>query len=340
MLSPKEKNSLVVKHNALINFHGHFSSVESKIMCILISRLDRNNPKKTTYSLNAKKIVKMLDTSHKNEFSRLKALSKGLLKKYLSIPTETGFLETCWISSTEYYADTNRIEFTISEKLLPYLFELKEHFTSYRLRNILLLKRSYSLRIYELLKQYESLGEREFTIDKLKQILKADGYARYSNFKQKVLMPAYDELKEKTDIWFEFTEIKQGRSVNALHFTIHTKENAEQDSYQKKLKLPDVSESDKIEKETNIDELIEKVLSDKKKVNINECRDVDSLAQYATQKLNIRITSDLLSGLIETTQSSFERLRDHIQRMDTTYQNPIGFLVSSFTNEYVLPDVK
>ena len=46
-----------------------------------------------------------------------------------------------WVSSIDYIKDTGLIELEFSEKLIPYLLQLKEQFTRYELKNILHLKK-------------------------------------------------------------------------------------------------------------------------------------------------------------------------------------------------------
>ena len=45
-------------------------------------------------------------------------------------------------------------------------------------------------------------------------------YSIYNNFKNKVILQAQKELAEKTDISFEFEEIKTGRKVTGIKFCI------------------------------------------------------------------------------------------------------------------------
>ncbi|NLK00097.1 MAG: replication initiation protein [Clostridia bacterium] len=56
-----------------------------------------------------------------------------------------------------------------------------------------------------------------------RRVLKCeDIYARYSDFKRRVILMPQKELKKYSDIYFEFREIKTGRSVTALKFYIKT----------------------------------------------------------------------------------------------------------------------
>ncbi len=45
-------------------------------------------------------------------------------------------------------------------------------------------------------------------------------YQVFSNFKKRVLNPAYKELKEKGDYYFEYGTLKQGKKVISLNFSI------------------------------------------------------------------------------------------------------------------------
>ena len=76
----------------------------------------------------------------------------------------------------------------------------------------------HSIRIYELITQYRSVGNREITVDKLKEWLQvADNYPRWNNFKARVLDPAITEINEKSDLFVEVEQIKRGRSIHSLH---------------------------------------------------------------------------------------------------------------------------
>ena len=47
---------------------------------------------------------------------------------------------------------------------------------------------------------------------------------RWNNFKARVLEPAITEINEKSDLFVEVEQIKRGRSIHSLHFSIRTKQ--------------------------------------------------------------------------------------------------------------------
>lgn len=89
------------------------------------------------------------------------------------------------------------------EKLEPYLLNLQERYTKYRLGYVMNFKCEYSFRIYELMKEYEKIGERTLHLDELKSMLfttKNTSYQKYSHFKAKVINKALTEINTHTDL--------------------------------------------------------------------------------------------------------------------------------------------
>ena len=106
-------------------------------------------------------------------------------------------------------------------KLKKYYLQLQE-FAQYRLKNITNLNSEYSLKIYECLEQYEKIGAILYELAELKKFLGVEKqYDRYYNLKQRILLVTQKEISEKTDISFEFEEIKEGRNIKAIKFYIN-----------------------------------------------------------------------------------------------------------------------
>ncbi len=81
---------------------------------------------------------------------------------------------------------------------------------------------TYSIRLYELLKERQLYKQREFTIEKLREHfgLSEKQYPAYGNLKQRIIKPAVEEINSKTDILVDFTETKKGRKVDKVKFSI------------------------------------------------------------------------------------------------------------------------
>ena len=102
---------------------------------------------------------------------------------------------------------------------MPYLTQLKGQFTRVIIKNISNLSRSYSIRIYELLQQFRSTGERIIALDDFRSMLDIEHkYQTYKSLNQQLLRPCVDELNQKSDLAVTLETIKKGRTVVALHF--------------------------------------------------------------------------------------------------------------------------
>lgn len=133
-----------------------------------------------------------------------------------------------------------------SPVLEPYLLNLKETYTKYRLGYVINFKSEYSFRLYEIMKQYEKIGERTVPINELKELLMIDSnkYQKYSHLKVKVIQKAIEEINKYSDIRINLEkEEKEGRKVVGLVFSIDRNDYKypidhwlEYDSYSKKTK--------------------------------------------------------------------------------------------------------
>lgn len=219
-----KSNYLVAQSNDLIEArHNNPLTVrEQKIILAMVSEIQPDDEDFKEYSISLKNFNEMLGLKGKTKYSEIKEIVKNLMGKTIEIPRKNkGWLLAHWVSSAEYIDGEGFIELTFSPKLKPYLLQLKEY-TSYRLSNILSLNSTYSIRLYELMKKWEFLGQWEYPVEDLRGKLGVEEgtYPKYSNFKARVLLRAIEEVNEKTEFHITFEEIKKGRSVVKIKFSI------------------------------------------------------------------------------------------------------------------------
>lgn len=218
-----QPNSLVTKSNMLIEANYKLGVVEQKIILCLASNIQPNDSDFKTYTLPIKEFSNLLGLKGTPKYTELRQTTKELMQKVFEVRINKKVIQVAWLSYVAYNETEGAIDIRFDPFLRPYLLELKKEFTSYKLDNVVKLKSSYAIRIYELLKQYEKLHERTFLLTDLRKMLGVeDIYPAYGNFKQRVLVSAQKELKKKTDITFEIEEIKSGRRVTKIKFLIST----------------------------------------------------------------------------------------------------------------------
>jgi len=225
-----DPNRKVTKSNSLVEARYRLTLNEIRLILAYISLITPKQDDFPTVRLKVREIKDLLDLGGESLYAVLLRTLEKLRSRVVKIPKpeNNGFIVTGWIDRAEYNGKKGELEITLSRDLKPYLLQLREKFTSYHLRNVLKLRSVYAVRMYELLKQYESVGKRIIDLKELKEMLGIENeYKLYGHFKSKVLMKAQKELKEKTDIYFDFAEIKKGRKVVALEFIIRRKEDRE-----------------------------------------------------------------------------------------------------------------
>ena len=106
----------------------------------------------------------------------------------------------------------------------PMLLQLQRNFTAYDLRNVVKLG-TYPVRVYELLKQYESIGERTLGFEEMKRMFElTEEYPLFGNFFQKVIAPSVRDVNLHTDLTItKMEKIKEGKRVVALRFVFQRK---------------------------------------------------------------------------------------------------------------------
>jgi len=215
------KSMTVSQDFPLVNAKYKLNTSEMKFILCAMTQLDsKHDEALKEYEIKVSELEQKLQT--KQNQTHLKQFARKLMSKPLEVPTADGWIVANWFSDIEYVRGEAKFKVRFSEKLKPYLLQLKERFVSYNLKYILPLTSTYSVRIYQLLKEYERLTKRYFTVEELQELLQVPkSYKIYNRFKEKVLQVAERELLEHTDIYFTIEEEKEGRKVSRLIFRIY-----------------------------------------------------------------------------------------------------------------------
>lgn len=233
---------LVKKSNSLVEARYHFSLWEMRVFTKMITMVKSADADFREYRIYLRELVEEFGlTRTKASYDFLRDAANSLLQKEVSIyqQTEDGLNETrthLIVGATTQVQGSNLdyIEVSFHPKLKPHILALKDKYTIYEVKNVLNLPSSYSIRIYELLKQYERIGHRTFTVDEFKEMIGAkqtvrlgkgkeevrDKYPLYGSLNQKVLKPAQRHLVENTDLCFEFEPLKRSRRITRIKFVI------------------------------------------------------------------------------------------------------------------------
>lgn len=221
-------NDLLVayKSNKLIEASYRLTLQEQRLLLACIGKLDPQ-------SLNTKMTItvdefKYIYPSSKDNAERdLQLAVERLWDRSVLISNNDFKQEFRWIESKAiYYKGESKVELIFSTSVMPYLTKLEKQFTKIVLQNISQLSSSYTIRLYELLSQYKTIGRRVISVDEFRQFLRTNNkYVDFKSLKQWVINPSLKELNEKTDLNIELNLIKKGRKIDSLDFQFNTKED-------------------------------------------------------------------------------------------------------------------
>lgn len=239
------KSLIVVKANKVIEAGYKLSLNELRVVLACIGQVDSTKELLATdeFELSAKDFSILFNVSDNNAYHALIDVTETLFNRYVIVDDpypdrpRVKRLKMRWVSSIEYLPDDGKISLCFSQKMLPFLSELKKTFTPYRIEHIGKMTCVYAIRLYELLAQWQSVGKREVEIDWLKKQFQLDeNYDRMDNFKARVLEPAVRDINENSNFNVSWEQRKTGRRVTHLIFTFAEKKVPKIQSLQRKTK--------------------------------------------------------------------------------------------------------
>ena len=159
------------------------------------------------------------------QYTEIKKIVCALASSFAKTETRTGGKPTfqAWpfFEHIEYSGGIVKARF--NQGMSPMLLALKGHFTKYNLVEYLKLPSVYSQRIFEILKSWESEGEKEISLSDLHRMLTTPASFRsdFRNFRRWVLEKAHKDITEKTNLRYEWEPVKKGRrTVVGVRFLI------------------------------------------------------------------------------------------------------------------------
>lgn len=235
-----QKEHIITKRNVLNELRSNSMTLqELRFFSIYLSKINSNDIRTRNVRFSLSEFEKIMEFDSRVKVDYLKNVTNSLLCKVVNVPLNEKGGYTAFQLFKECTVNTDQfgewyIEIDAHDKALPLMFEFKNKYFTYQLWNALRLKSTNQLRMYEILKQYEKVGERIISLDELKELLgiKKDEYTLFNNFKKRVLDSCQKALKENTDIHFTYEPIRRkgkGGKIQFLKFKIRkNKEHIDQ----------------------------------------------------------------------------------------------------------------
>lgn len=203
-------------------------NIDEKRIFVLASPLVRlaNVSEQTCFSITAKDYADACDISVSSAYHQLKDAADALRGRYFSyINTKGKRVSVHWVIRIEY--SEAEISFYFPDEVLYMLsiFDKEHPYTRFDIKTALSLRGAHALHFYQLLKQYELIGFREFTIEEFRNTFELkDKYKLFNNLRVRVIEPSIDEINQRTDLKITYIPITKGRKIIALRFEILNKD--------------------------------------------------------------------------------------------------------------------
>jgi plasmid replication initiation protein len=225
----------VVKSNKVVEASYMLTLAEQRVLLSCIAQIDskaelNENCRFEVSAIGVADLVGLESLS--NTYRDLKKATEKLYERSVVIddpePDNPQITQrkTRWISSIDYLPGEGKLVLSFSSGMIPYLSQLSKEFTKYKLKHVARFESVYSIRLYELLVQWSSVGEREIEVEWLKaQFQVAEKYERVVDLKKRVIGPAIDEINKHSNIWVKYGQRKLGRTITHFQFQFGLKDN-------------------------------------------------------------------------------------------------------------------
>ncbi|WP_189260245.1 replication initiation protein [Pseudobutyrivibrio ruminis] len=218
-----ERDYKVVKANEIIQkAKFDLGLLEQKTFCYAVSKIKPDDALGSEYvfTINEYCDICGINRNSGKTIEEVKSALKRLRDKSFYMLDEKGdYVLIGWLSKAKVSPRSGKIAIKFDEDMQKYLMGLYTNYTQYSLLCVLPMRSTYSIRLYELLKSYAGLHKKDFDIDDLKAQLCAP-YARFPDFRRKVIEVAVKEINIYTDIEVSWEPINKGRKVVKVHFSI------------------------------------------------------------------------------------------------------------------------
>lgn len=213
----------VTQSNKLIEASHTLTLNEKRLVLAAASMIDPRKPlpKDGYLTIRADAFAEVFGLDVRHAYEALDDAASRLFERDIRRYVKGKLVERMrWVFHVKYREGQGCVELGFSPTVLPHLTMLNREFTSYQLKQIGGLSSFYAVRLYELMSQFLKLGQRECTLDQLRQMLDlGDKYPNVKDMRRWVLDPALKELAS-TDLAVTAEPRRLGRKIVGFAFTI------------------------------------------------------------------------------------------------------------------------
>jgi len=306
------KEHYAVMANEIIKGKQAMSLQEARLIRLLIMQVSKDDADFKTYKVNIHDLADFLDIDPSNLYREIREICQSLMTRTIKIQKENEWKIFQWLQLAEYDG-RGTITLMLSNQIAPYLLQLKSWFTKYQLKNILVMKSFYSIRLYELLKL--TIGEDRkkimrytFEVQYLREYFECEiKFKKIIDFKKYVLDIAVRDISEYSEYNCTYECQKTGRTITEVIFLLEEKEER------------------KVKKEKKQEKEIE--------------QDIDDLIDQLREIIKESLKTKEYKAILQAANNDLKLIERKYQlaQKQKKIDNLVGWLIKAIQEEYAEP---
>jgi plasmid replication initiation protein len=203
---------------------------EKRLVAACIAQVKSDSPVPTAserdrkmFTVTADQYCELYAVERETAYGQMKTNATTLFGKEIHTvrPDGRAGRRVRWVQEIQYNEGEASVTLMWSDALCLALFNLKDQFTTYKLRYAANLTSKYAWTLFELLAMWRRRGNFSIDVDQFRDKLdvKPSQRANYKELRTRVIEPAAKEIHEKCGIVVTVVEKKRGKRVTDLAFS-------------------------------------------------------------------------------------------------------------------------
>lgn len=193
--------------------------MEFRVRYLLVSLIQKDDYEFDSIDISIPEFAKYFDLKWGEEQTKSLRISiENLIENKYILDNVT----VKWLSDESCFSDGN-LHLKLDDSLVPYLLQLKSHFTLYNYESVAKFRSKYSYRMYEFLKSAEGIGFYEISLDDAIALLGDNCCKTKNEFIKRVLNPTLEDINMYSDLKIKKKFHKSFGKPEQLWFSIRNK---------------------------------------------------------------------------------------------------------------------
>lgn len=223
---------LATQSNKLIEASYKMSVPAKRVMLMLLGQIhpgqqDISGKVRIEASDYAEKTGVALNHAYSDIKNGCRELMRTIIKTRDTVKKTT--TECVVVQWMEYHENEGWLEATFTQWIAPFIHKLRRDigYRTISINEAVKFKRFHTIRLYELLMQWDTTGVRHITLDELRRIfqLEKKQYLRFADLKRWVLEPSILEINNHKSWRVSWSPIKSGRKITSISFSFRKAKN-------------------------------------------------------------------------------------------------------------------